>query len=773
MDEQPRPVDIPSGTIRTESLAEGALFVSPDGVLYKVVMAERAGFRKAEPWPGSALNHSGDARQPVALVPGSLLARNYPVVTEGRPLPVLSRADFLRDGHPTHFVFPEESLARLAAWLDVALAPRSGLAVSKERQRWLLSDGHHDFRVYHYLVDRLGLEIDLGARFAKEGIEAQPCERGPRYWRYLPGWTASVGELPEEEPQPVPENGAGEPAATTLAPSVSVVAEKVETQASSLSMASAQDVAMSSEHRFSLRALFDYLYRARRKKDSGATTPVVEPAAKEPETPPALETKPEVAPWVMEAPETPPTIEAAPEVVTPSVSETPETLPIVEQPLEAVASSLVEPSEPPPVVETPSETVIPSPAENETQPFTPAQAEATVSFADAKVESKPASRPRPPKRKPRPAAKSSAKKPKTQRTAESAKPVRVAMPDTSTPAESFTLKSGRSQMILSIDIGYGYTKGAGPDGLHFSFPSVVGTAEEIPFSIGLIQGQEDRVVRYGDWTFSYGEHALLQSRIQSTIFDRSRVRDHVYKMLFVAALVEMSRQVSDCKHIKVITGLPVDFFNDRAEVVKAFEGAYQITTNRVIKCAVESVYVAPQPFGSLFRELLNDRGKIVSTDIEKRRIGVIDVGTYTTDFIVSDALRYVQRLSGTLRIGWSKVINKVQQVLSDRYHLELGPHEVDRDLQAGAARVHGELVPLQPLVEPAVAEIQTAIIARARDLWGEAADLDAILVTGGAGSPVYDAVRDVYPHARLLDNAFWANVEGLQRFARRPTTFHD
>jgi hypothetical protein len=87
--------------------------------------------------------------------------------------------------------------------------------------------------------------------------------------------------------------------------------------------------------------------------------------------------------------------------------------------------------------------------------------------------------------------------------------------------------------------------------------------------------------------------------------------------------------------------------------------------------------------------------------------------------------------------------------------------------------VHGEPMPLQPLVAPAVGEIETAVIARSRDLWGEAVDLDTILVTGGGGASVYDAIHNVYPHARLLDSPFWANAEGLQRFGRRPATFEE
>jgi len=169
--------------------------------------------------------------------------------------------------------------------------------------------------------------------------------------------------------------------------------------------------------------------------------------------------------------------------------------------------------------------------------------------------------------------------------------------------------------------------------------------------------------------------------------------------------------------------------------------------------------------------LLDERGKIVASDMEKGRVGIIDVGTYTTDFVVSDELRYVQRLSGSIPIGWSVVTNRVQQALGDLLRLELLPHEVDRAVQAGEARVRGEPVSLKPFIEPPAADVGAAIVARARDLWGEATHLDKIMVSGGGGPYLYDTIHSVYPHAQLLDNAFWANAEGLYRFGQRPATF--
>ncbi|MCP4536960.1 MAG: ParM/StbA family protein [Chloroflexi bacterium] len=585
-------------TVRTETLPEGALFVGNDDVLYQVVMAGNAGFRKAEPWPWLPRSQSDNIERPspVALVPGSLLARNYPLMAKGALLPTIDRANTAgTDGQPSHYLFYDERLARLAAQLDEILAHRSGLAARKDDYRWILGDGHCAFRVYHYQRDSQEIEVDLGARLAEEQINALSCEQGPYYWQYIPIWKAT--------------------------PRVPVL-----------------PLQSSLEHMNGIEA---------------AET-VMEPVAPEPTISPKIEK--------------------------------------LDVQLAADAPS------------------------------------------EDRVEK-----------------------------VELVKQTASAAPSTS--------KSRRTAMILSIDIGYGYTKGVGPDDLHFSFPSVIGTAEDIRFATDLIRGGEERVVKYGNWRFFYGEQAVLQSRIQSAIFDRSRVHDDTYKMLFVAALVELTRFMPTAEHIKVVTGLPVDFFNDRPEVIKSFEGGYRITTDGVKKIAVESVFVAPQPFGSLFRELLNERGKMDNNDVEKGRIGIIDIGTFTTDFVVADELRYVQRLSGSIHIGWSKVINQVRQALADLHMLELMPYEVDRAIQTKEVRVRGKPISLEKLIKPAITDIRTAIIARARDLWGAAVNLDMILVSGGGGPHLYDVIHAVYPHARLLDNAFWANAEGFYRFGQRPATF--
>jgi plasmid segregation protein ParM len=510
--------------VLTRSLPEGELFVAGDGVIYQVVLAGSAGFRKAKRWGGSD-------QEAVALVPDSPLAYHYPVVEHGTPLPRPKRAELTgEDDETVHFSFPNEKLARAAANLDEALAWHAGCMARKEDDRWILTDGMHEFRVYHYEWSDDNLAFDLETRFEIENVDALPHSEGPAYWSYLP--------------------------------------KAIESEEAS----------------------------------SGTEKPAA----------------------------------------TPKLSRS-------------------------------------APTE------------------DALVETAP------------------------------------------------MITGNGGGTLLSVDIGYGYTKAIGTDDIRFSFPSIIGNAEEIAFTDDLIAPQAGPTVHYGGRRFFYGEQALLQSRLQTTIFDRSRVHDDTYRFLFAAALAESARHLPDGSRLNVVTGLPVGFFSDRDDVVFSLGGEYELELDEIVTFYVEKVFVVPQPFGSLFRELLNEDGVLSNMNVEQGRVAVIDVGTFTVDFIVADALRYVQRLSSSISTGWSEVLGEIQRELSDRHRLDLTLHEVK--------------------------ELETMVVAKARDLWGEGATLDAILVTGGAAEHLVSAIQAVYPQAKLVPSAFWANAEGFYRFGQRPATF--
>jgi plasmid segregation protein ParM len=330
-------------------------------------------------------------------------------------------------------------------------------------------------------------------------------------------------------------------------------------------------------------------------------------------------------------------------------------------------------------------------------------------------------------------------------------------------------------MIVGMDIGYGYTKAVGEDA-QVVFPSVIGKAERIRYEsdlhsqfvshdglgIALITEEGDRFV---------GELALLQSRVQWTLLDRSRVEDPSARLLFLAALSELVGERQVDREFRVVTGLPVKWYADRDKVVSQFQGKHlvrRINGHQVVqRFSVTNVLVVPQPFGSLFEVILGARGQIVNEDLARGRLGVIDIGTYTTDYVLVNGLRYIEKGSGSISTGMSKAYQLIGRSLLDTFGLDMRLHEVDRVVRDGVVTVYGEERHIDWLTTPVLDAVSEEVLAHARALWSDGRDLKAILVTGGGAIALGEQIRRHYPHARLLDDAAMANVRGFCKYGRR------
>jgi plasmid segregation protein ParM len=298
-------------------------------------------------------------------------------------------------------------------------------------------------------------------------------------------------------------------------------------------------------------------------------------------------------------------------------------------------------------------------------------------------------------------------------------------------------------MIVGIDIGYGYTKAVGPD-RQVVFPSVVGKAERVRYESDVsrrLDGTEIALVTEEGDHF-VGDLALLQSRVQWTLLDRSRVEDPSARLLFLAALTEVAKE---SESFSVVTGLPVNWYADREKVVEQLSGRHvvrRVNGRQVVyRFAVDEVLVVPQPFGSLFDAILDPQGQIVDEGLAQGRLAVIDVGTYTTDYVLVDRLRYVERGSGTLATAMSKAYQLVGRSILDTYGLELRMHQVDRAVREGRVTVFGEERTIDWLAGPVLDALAQEVLAEAGTLWGDGRDLKAILVTGGGAMALGERIR--------------------------------
>jgi hypothetical protein len=70
------------------------------------------------------------------------------------------------------------------------------------------------------------------------------------------------------------------------------------------------------------------------------------------------------------------------------------------------------------------------------------------------------------------------------------------------------------------------------------------------------------------------------------------------------------------------------------------------------------------------------------------------------------------------------------------------------------------------MVSACRAPVIQAVREYAKELWPDAREYAAIFVAGGAAPLFIDALREVFPSARLVDEPQTANVRGFWNFAQ-------
>lgn len=174
--------------VETVRLPKGTIFWANKRI-YEVIEAEPRGFHKAREWRQTEVTD-------VALVPNSFPSRYLPLVRTGYVLPVYrSRMDLADGDQPACFVFPTETLALDAAYLDLALVQSSGAYVRKqdEAPAFAITNGVRNFRLYYFRETTNGRRTDLSPlQHRPLPFQPKPHTAGPDYWRLLPSWTERV-----------------------------------------------------------------------------------------------------------------------------------------------------------------------------------------------------------------------------------------------------------------------------------------------------------------------------------------------------------------------------------------------------------------------------------------------------------------------------------------------------------------------------------------------------------------------------------------------------
>lgn len=335
-------------------------------------------------------------------------------------------------------------------------------------------------------------------------------------------------------------------------------------------------------------------------------------------------------------------------------------------------------------------------------------------------------------------------------------------------------QSSRPQpLTVGLDIGYGVTK-AVTDRAVITFPSVCGHARDIKFRA------EDLAVRYpgdqvsdsaGGWFV--GELALTQLPPGEVLRLRGRTGDetHLGNVFRVRlAKVALGKLLAgthhgEAVHVRLSTGLPVDHMGDAPELKAALMGQHLIQTDGAHFVAnVTEVMVMPQPYGSLYAQMLTPSGDINPCHTFTRT-GVCDVGTYTVDLALDDDGVYVDAESGSVESGVYTAQERIATLLERDHRQKMPFRMVEEVLRTGCFRASGEVIHYHEAVQEALEPLRSATLNLMSEKWKGGKTVDVIYLSGGGAELVKAVVQNTYQQTRLVANAQTANARGYLYYA--------
>ncbi|MBI9076244.1 MAG: ParM/StbA family protein [Desulfatibacillum sp.] len=329
--------------------------------------------------------------------------------------------------------------------------------------------------------------------------------------------------------------------------------------------------------------------------------------------------------------------------------------------------------------------------------------------------------------------------------------------------------------VLGIDIGFGFTKAT--NGKEFlMFKSLLGEASDIPFRANLANTSftENLHVTVDDQTFFVGDFAERQSGVRQSTLDQDMLIQEFAKILALTAAGIFSEKYVP---MNVVSGLPVGYFSQYKEsFVKAVLGHHTVNYHKADgtvvtrRININRIRMIPQPMGSILNLLMNERGQITDKDLAKKKVGVVDVGFKTTDFIIFDKLQFISRGSRTIDTGISDAFRTIANKIRKQVDVSLELYRLYDPVSKGTIRIRGQEMELAEIRDHVYAQAAGEIANEINQLWADDWDMDTVVLTGGGGMELAKHLQPLIAGNVVATpqetDARLNNVQGYLKFAR-------
>jgi len=340
-------------------------------------------------------------------------------------------------------------------------------------------------------------------------------------------------------------------------------------------------------------------------------------------------------------------------------------------------------------------------------------------------------------------------------------------------------------MKVGSDLGYGFVKavcGRGP-GEQVMFQSVVGKARPrnlVTINTSTLENLHVHIEGPGiDGEYFVGDLARREAFDTSLTMDEDKVMHENTVVLLATSLALLAKGAET--EVDLVTGLPVSHYvKQRVALEQRLRGDYTVTfmsgplQGQQRRLVIRSARVFVQAAGAVYSEILGDDGRATGkpivlddgrpVDLTDSKIGVIDVGFKTTDYVVLERMRWVDLESSSVNVGMNTIFRAVQRELNRRFNYDLPLYNVESAVASGEIESAGKKYDVRPITEAAMQAIAKKILDSISADWQNRAALRAVLVAGGGGAALWGYLRH-WDAMYLMPNAQMANALGYFKLA--------
>lgn len=179
-----------------------------------------------------------------------------------------------------------------------------------------------------------------------------------------------------------------------------------------------------------------------------------------------------------------------------------------------------------------------------------------------------------------------------------------------------------------------------------------------------------------------------------------------------------------------------------------------LVNNNSYSFLIENILVLPEGSGIVYTkpELFKDK-----------RVAVIDLGGLNMNFTIYDNLIPQPSSMFTINHGYAEIETRLTNELNSVYGTSFTTYDIQNIIKQGGVKVRGNIDTKSSLIIDSVIEqFMVKLIQETRKNNFNLDMMDVVFV-GGTSLLIHDKILQYLPHAAIMDNALWANVEGFYK----------